>query len=51
MIHIFTVYATIFLFRTTCFDPNGPSSGASCYTLFVIELQRNVLTFYVYIYI
>jgi hypothetical protein len=39
MIHIFTVYATIFLFRTTCFNPNGPSSGASCYTLFVIELH------------
>jgi hypothetical protein len=32
MIHIFAVYTTIFLFRTTCFDPNGPSSGPSCYS-------------------
>jgi hypothetical protein len=28
-----TVYATNFINYTTCFPPNGPSSGVSLYTL------------------
>jgi hypothetical protein len=31
--------------HTTCFDPNGSSSGAFRYTSLVIELQRNILLF------
>jgi hypothetical protein len=45
MVHIFTVYATIFFIHTTCFEPNGSSSGAFSYTSLVIELQRNIRTF------
>jgi hypothetical protein len=30
---------------TTCFDSNGSSSGIFSYTLFTIELQREIRTF------
>jgi hypothetical protein len=47
-----TVNGTIFnrlrnnLFNyTTCFDPDGSSSGVFSYALFTIELQREVRTF------
>jgi hypothetical protein len=30
---------------TTCFDPNGSSSGVFSYTSFTIELQREIRTF------
>jgi hypothetical protein len=30
---------------TTCFDPNGSSSGAFSYTSFTVELQRDIRTF------
>jgi hypothetical protein len=44
MVHLFTVYATIFI-RTICFEPYGSSSGAFSYTSLVIELQNNILIF------
>jgi hypothetical protein len=38
------VYATLFinLCYTTCFDPNGSSSGASSYTLFTYWIEINL---------
>jgi hypothetical protein len=40
-----TVYATVFFNYTTCFDPNGSSSGVFSYTSFTIELQREIHTY------
>jgi hypothetical protein len=43
--YIYRLRNNVFI-HTTCFDPNGSSSGgAFSYTSLVIELQRNIRTF------
>jgi hypothetical protein len=42
--HIYRLRNNLFI-RTTCFDPNGSSSGVYSYTSLIIELQRNILVF------
>jgi hypothetical protein len=45
MLHIFKLLRNNLLNYTTCFDPNGSSSGVFSYTSFTIELQREIHTF------
>jgi hypothetical protein len=45
MVHIVSRQRNSIFNYTTCFDPNGSSSGIFGYTLFTIELQREIHTF------
>jgi hypothetical protein len=45
MVHIFNRLRNNLFNYTTCFDPNGSSSGVFSYTSFTIELQREINIF------
>jgi hypothetical protein len=45
MVHIFNRLRKNLFNYTTCFDPNGSSSGVFSYTSFTVELQREIHTF------
>jgi hypothetical protein len=45
MVHIFNHLRNNLFNYTTCFDPNGSSSGVFSYTSFTIELQREIHAF------
>jgi hypothetical protein len=50
MVHILNRLRNNLFNYTTCFDPNGPSSGVFSYTSFTIELHHEIRTF-LHIYI
>jgi hypothetical protein len=43
MIHVYRLGNKLYYY-TTCFGPNGPSSGVSIYTLSTVELQLEFYT-------
>jgi hypothetical protein len=45
MVHIFNRLRNNLFIYTTCFYPNGSSSGVFSYTSFTTELQREIHTF------